>query len=105
MKVREVVRSEVLYGHFAEAMEICHEFGAQAQAKNLPPTTYFFPVAGRGNVIVMHTDYESLAAYETACEVYASDPELMKNQRRLGSICAQGSTETELLGELPEHIA
>jgi hypothetical protein len=102
--IREVIRTEVLYGHFVDAVEICREIEARADARKLPHARFFFPIAGRGNVLVSETDFESLAEYEKVDAAYMSDPEIMKNLRRLASVCVQGSMTTELLGELPEHI-
>ena len=99
--IRATVRFEVLYGHWMDALEICTEIDKQCQAKGLQPTKILAPLAGKGNTMVCESDYESLADYEREGEVYNSDPEIMKNTRRLGGVTVQGSTWVELLEEAP----
>jgi hypothetical protein len=99
--IRSTIRFEVLYGHYNDALEICDEIDKLAQAKNLPPSRMMLPVAGKANVLIAESEYESLAVYEKDSETFYGDPDIMKQVRRLSAVTVQGSTVIDLTTEPP----
>ena len=99
--VREVIRFEVLYGQYTDALEICHEIDAQVKALKLPTARYLVPVTGKANIVILETEYKNFADYEKANEAFYSSQDVMKNVRRLAAITVQGSSITELYEDAP----
>src|SRR4051794_7321326 len=62
--VRETVRSEVLYGHYMDALEICGELNKLCEAKGLSIGRLRAPLGGKANVLIAESEYDSLAEYE-----------------------------------------
>lgn len=94
--MREAIRFEILYGHFNDALEILNEIDQQVRAKNLPGSKVLAPLHGVANVLLVESEYASMAAYEEANKVFYADPDIMKNVRRLSGVTVQGSTTVEL---------
>lgn len=62
---------------------------------------YLVPVTGKANIVLLETEYENFADYEKANEAFYSNPDVMKNLRRLAAVTVQGSSSTELYEDAP----
>ena len=100
--IRESVRFEVIHGQYPDAIEICREIDQQCQAKGLTTAHLRVPLAGKSNVIHCETEYESLAEYDRQSKLFYTDPDLMKNVRRLGAVTVQSSMFVELTDDLED---
>src|SRR5207244_10222091 len=95
-------RQEVLYGHYKEFVDLVVEINALLRDRGLAPFKAWTPTVGRGNDIVLESEYPDLAAFERESESFNSDPELMKVWRRGAELIVQGSVVSEMLEPAPD---
>lgn len=96
--------TEILYGHWNEAMAACDELNKLASDKGLRPARTLAPVVGRDNQLVMEVEYDDLAQYDQEIARFYADADLMRTFRKLAEHCVQGSSESSLLMDA-SHIA
>jgi NIPSNAP len=99
---RHRIRQQILYGQFREYMQVAEEVMALREKLGLAASTLWAPTFGTANEVVWEIDYPDLAAYQRENEAFYSDPEVMKQWRRLWQHAVQGSIHDELLEEAPQ---
>jgi hypothetical protein len=102
--VRVQARSEILYGRFKEALEICEQMNEVSRNRGWREAELLVPMAGQANQLVMDWEYPDLATMQKEDEAFNSDPEAMKLLRQLAGVTVQGSARLEMLQEAP-HLA
>ena len=63
---RLLQRQEVLYGHYAEAVQLVDEVNELLRARGLAEFTPWAPTVGKGNELVLMSEYPDLAAFQRA---------------------------------------
>jgi len=101
---RLVERSEILYGHYREYVEIFDELVAIQRARGWQESSLWGPTFGKGNEVVSITEYPDLAAFQRETEVAGSDAEFMKVFRSQADHVVQGSVHSELLEPAPHVV-
>jgi hypothetical protein len=99
--VRERVVQTVKYGLFREALETLMELNRVCEAKGLRPMTFWAPVAGINNELIIETEYASLADLERETDAFYSDADTMKVWRTAVQYIIEGSGRTELIESAP----
>ena len=99
---RVLQRQEVRYGQFKEFVDLIAEVNALLRDRGLAQFKAWTPTVGRGNEIVLETEYPDLAAFARESETFSSDPELMKVWRTGAELVVQGSLVTEMLEPAPD---
>ena len=94
---RQVLREQVIYGHFVEYFAVVQEMIAYSAAKGWARQTVYGPLTGANNDMVYHADYESLAELEREMKEAMSDPTFMALFRRQAGHIVQGSSVSEIL--------
>ena len=102
--IRGRLRAEILYGHFAEALEIFEKLNEVSRARGWREAVFLVPIAGVANELVVEKEYPDLATMEKEDDAFNSDPEAMKLFRSLAKVTVQGSGRVEVLSEAP-HLA
>ena len=97
-------RAEILYGHYREYVAIHEEMVAVQRARRWQESVLWAPTVGRGNEVVIVTDYPDLATFQRESDAVASDPEFMKLMRSTAEHLVQGSAQTELLEPAPHVV-
>lgn len=92
---------QVLYGHFADYLQISEELNALAADRGWRAASFWVPMAGVSNELVMEIEYDSLAQLETEMDQIYADAEFMKTMRRGSQFIVQGSGRDEILGTAP----
>jgi len=99
---RVLQRQEVRYGHFKEFVELIAEVNALLHDRGWAQFKLWTPTVGKGNEIVLETEYPDLAIFARESESFSSDPELMKVWRRGAELVVQGSLVSEMLEPAPD---
>jgi hypothetical protein len=94
--------SEVLYGHFADYLQVMEQLDEIAAARGWRQAVHLTPLAGQANRIVTEIEYDSLAAAEAEQEAFYADAEAMKLLRASSEHIVQGATHVELLQTAPQ---
>ena len=97
-------RQETLYGHYREYFSIFEEMTAVQRAREWQESTLWSPAVGKGNEIIIVTDYPDLASLERETRGAESDPEFMRLLRRTSEHIVQGSAKSELLETAPHVV-
>lgn len=93
--------AQVLYGHFADYLGALEELNEIAADRGWRTSSFWVPVAGASNEIVLEVEYDSLAQYEEETNQLQSDAEFMKVVRRASQFVVQGSARDEILTAAP----
>jgi hypothetical protein len=102
--IRQRSRSEVVYGHFAEALGVWEQLNQLARDRGWAEATFLVPLAGLANELVVDLEYPDLATLEKEDNTFNSDPDAMNLLRQLAGITVQSSARNELFVEAP-HLA
>ena len=100
-----MVRSRTIwtikYGHFREALEVLTELNRVCGEKGMESSTFWGPLAGINNEIIIETEYESLADFERANATFYADPDVMSLWRSIAQYVIEGSGRSELIETAP----
>jgi hypothetical protein len=99
--VRERVVQVIRYGHFREALEILTELDRLCVEKGLGRSTFWSPLSGPDNVLIVESEYSTLADFERESEAFYADPDVMKLLRSAAQYFIDGSGRTELIATAP----
>ena len=99
---RQVIREQVIYGHFVDYFTVAQEMIAYSDAKGWAPLTIYMPLTGANNDVVYHADYTSLAELEREMKEVMSDATFMALFRRQAAHVVQGSSVSEILMTIDE---
>jgi hypothetical protein len=99
--VRERIVQTVKYGQFREALEAYTELNRTCGEKGLRPSTFWAPVAGVTNELVIETEYPSLADFERESAAFYGDADTMKLVRNAAQYIIEGSGRSELIETAP----
>ena len=83
------------------SLEALHEVNRLCREKGLSEATYWSPLGGANNTLIIETDYSSLAEYERQSEAFYSDADVMNTWRRTSEYIIEGSGSSELLMPAP----
>jgi NIPSNAP len=97
-------RQETLYGHYREYLSILEEMASVQRARGWHELAVWAPTVGKGNEVIVVTDYPDLATLERENEAVGSDPEFMKLLRSSAEHLVQGSLHSELLETAPHVV-
>ena len=97
-------RGEVMYGHYREYVAIYEEMVAVQRARGWRESSLWAPTFGKGNEVVIITEYPDLATFQRENDVVASDAEFMKLLRSTAEHLVQGSVHSELLEPAPHVV-
>jgi hypothetical protein len=97
--------STIEYGHFAEALHLCHELTDVCHARSWQAPRILVPIAGNNNELIVEVEYPDLATYQRETEQVYGDAEFMKLIRGLAEITYPQSSRSELLEDAPSAIA
>jgi hypothetical protein len=96
MAVRYRWSCQVLYGKYAEFMELQSQKTGIARAHEWVQATYWEAVAGRVNDFFLEREYESLEQLAAETEARDTDYEFMRAMRATYPLVAQGSIKVEI---------
>jgi hypothetical protein len=99
--VRERIFQTVKYGQFREAMQALSDLADLVEKKGMKRPSFWSPLAGQSNALIMEVEYESLAEWERENTAFYSDPELMAGLRSAVQYIVEGSAYNELLETAP----
>jgi hypothetical protein len=99
--VRHRVIQTIRPGFFREALETLNELNRVCVEKGLRPLTFWAPVAGVQNELVVETDFASLADFEREEAAFYADPDTMKLWRAAAQYVIEGTGRTELIETAP----
>jgi hypothetical protein len=94
---RQIMREQVIYGHFREYFAVVREVIAYNNSKGWTPMVMYAPLTGANNDVVYHGDYPTLADLEREMNAVMSDSTFMELIRRQAAHVVQGSSVTEIL--------
>jgi hypothetical protein len=94
---RQVIREQVIYGHFVDYYATVQEMIAYSNTKGWAAMTVLMPFTGANNDVVYHADYESLAELEREMREVMTDAGFMALFRRQAGHVVQGSSVSEVL--------
>jgi hypothetical protein len=94
---RQIIREQVIYGHFREYFAVAQEVIAYNKSKGWASVEMYMPLVGAGNDVVFSADYETLADFEREMNAVMSDAGFMELIRRQASHVVQGSSVSEIL--------
>ena len=97
--------STIEYGHFNEALQICHELSDVCQARGWHTPRMFVPTAGIDNQLIVEVEFPDLATYQRENEQIFRDAEFMKLFRNLAQVTYAQSSRSELIEEAPTAIS
>jgi hypothetical protein len=97
--------STIEYGHFAEALQLCHELTDVCHARSWQIPRVLVPTAGTNNELIIEVEYPDFATYQRENEQVYLDAEFMKLIRGLAQITYPQSSRSELLEDAPTTIA
>lgn len=95
-------RQEVVYGKYKEILELIDEINGLLRSRGMAEFRPWSPTFGKGNELILESEYPDLATYERESEAFSSDPEIMKMWRSGAPYVVQGSVTTELLEPAPQ---
>ena len=101
---RQVIREQVIYGHFVDYYATAQEMIAYSNAKGWAAMTVFMPFTGANNDVVYHADYASLADLEREMQEVMTDAGFMTLFRRQSGRVVQGSSVSEVLMTLDDVV-
>jgi hypothetical protein len=99
--VRARVIQTIKYGSFREALDTLTELNRVCGEKGLRPMTFWSPVAGVNNELIIEAEYASLADFERDIAAFYADPDVMKVWRSSAQYVAEGSARSELIQSAP----
>jgi len=99
--VRNRVIQTIKYGHFKEALEALTELNRICGEKGLTSSTFWSPLSGINNELIIETEYDSLADFERDSAGFYSDPDVMSLWRSAGDHVIEGSGRSELIETAP----
>jgi hypothetical protein len=102
--VRNRAIQTIKYGHFKEALEALTELNRICGEKGLNSSTFWSPLAGINNEIIIETEYESLADFERDAGAFYSDPDVMSLWRSMSEHVIEGSGRSELIETAPTLV-
>jgi hypothetical protein len=98
------MRSEVVYGHFADVLRVMDELNKLMRDRGWSEFTSWTPTVGKGNELIFEAEYTDLATFERETQAFFSDAEAMALWRQAGEHIVQGSFYSELVEPAP-HLA
>jgi hypothetical protein len=101
---RHLYRSQVLYGHFRQFVDISREISALERSRGWAVSTIWTPTVGTANEAVIIADYESLGGFERERAERYADADYMRLARQASGLMAQGTFHDELLEEAPNLV-
>jgi hypothetical protein len=101
---RQVIREQVIYGHFMDYFAVAQEMIAYGNSKGWAPITIYGPLTGSNNDVVYHADYASLADLENEMKEVMTDATFMAIFRRQAGHVVQGSSVSEILMTLDDVV-
>ena len=101
---RQIIREQVIYGHFRDYFAVSHELIAYSKSKGWAAYAMYAPLTGANNDVVLHGDYASLAELEAEMKEVMSDAGFMELVRRQASHVVQGSSVTEILMTIDDVV-
>lgn len=102
---RHLYRSQVLYGHFRQFVELSQEIRSVERAGRWAVSTIWAPRVGVVNEAVIIADYQSLDDIERERRERYADAEYVRLARQAAELMAQGTFRDELLEEAPRLVA
>ena len=99
--VRSRIIQTIKYGQFREAVQGLSELGRLCEARGLSPATFWSPLAGANNELVIETEYASLADMERETAAFYADADIMNLWRSVSTHVIEGSGRSELLETAP----
>ena len=99
--VRERIIQTIKYGKFGEALEAVTDVNRICVDKGLRPMTFWAPLAGTANELIIEAEYASLADFERESAVFYGDAEIMKAWRSAADYVIEGSARAELIETAP----
>ena len=99
---RVLQRQEVVYGKYKEAIELIDEVNGLLRTRGMTELRAWSPTFGKGNELILESEYPDFATYERESEAFTSDPEIMKVWRSGADLIVQGSVTSELLEPAPQ---
>jgi hypothetical protein len=102
--VRNRVIQTIKYGHFKEALEALTELNRVCVEKGLNSSSFWSPLSGINNELIIETEYESLADFERDSAGFYSDPDVMSLWRSAAEYVIEGSGRSELLETSPSLV-
>lgn len=94
---RQIIREQVIYGHFVDYYAIAQEAIAYNKTKGWAELQMYMPLTGTGNEVIYHADYATLAALEQEMKEVMTDAGFMTIFRRQAEHVVQGSSVSEIL--------
>jgi hypothetical protein len=92
---------EIRYGSFREFLEISEEMNSLSNARGWTQHTHWVATVGKGNELIIESEFPTLDAFEKESRAKSSDPDWMKLLRRSAEFVVQGSNRDELLEAAP----
>jgi hypothetical protein len=102
--VRNRITQIIRYGYFKDALETLHELNQVCSQKGLREASYWSPLSGANNTLVIEVEYPSLAEYEREAEAFYSDADVMTTWRRTSEFIIEGSGSSEVLVSAPTLV-
>jgi hypothetical protein len=102
--VRNRAIQTIKYGHFKEALEALTELNRVCGEKGLTSSTFWSPLAGINNEIIIETEYQSLADFERDAAAFYSDPDVMSLWRSMSEHVIEASGRSELIETAPTLV-
>lgn len=93
---RARVTVQVLYGHFKDHLEVCKQINELARSRGWTESTFWVPVVGVGNQMLIETDYPDFATFEREGDAFYSDPEAMELLGKAIGHLVESSARSEL---------
>ena len=102
--VRTRIIQTIKYGKFREALEELTELNRLCVQKGLPAATFWSPLSGPNNEIIIESECESLAELERQNAAFYSDRDIMKVWRGVAEYIIEGTGRSEVLETAPTLV-
>jgi hypothetical protein len=99
--IRATTRAEVLYGHYRDYAECLEELNKLLAERGMKQWQLLSPTSGKDNIIVASCDYSRYEEMKSDQDRFQSDAECMKVFRSGAQFIVQGSSESEILEDVP----
>jgi hypothetical protein len=99
--VRAVLRWEIVYGHAKDVFAGVEACNAVCRDHGWAEWTAWAPISGKGNEIVLSSDYPDLATHVAERDASLADADFMQAWGRCAQHAAQGSIWSEVLEPVP----
>jgi hypothetical protein len=102
--VRNRITQIIRYGYFKDALEALQELNRVCREKELTEATYWSPLSGANNTLIIEAEYPSLAEFERQSEAFYSDSDVMRTWRSTSEFIIEGSGTSEVLVSAPTLV-